>query len=198
MSLQIEALPETADAGLAELHADLQRIVDNTEQAIESIQGDRRRTLTRREIDADFARRDALGALDELAHRVWVDRKHFVNRRAALRILPATGETLLRHQEVRASLRALTGPKRDAALKQALTKQDQCILLAIIDGAACLVGMDADGFAGYRKQAVDAIYGDELREIEAGEALAADLETLIGRARDHVSTLGKEEIANAV
>ncbi|HEN46991.1 MAG TPA: hypothetical protein ENI75_01330 [Mizugakiibacter sp.] len=198
MNFELKSLPEDADASLAESHAELQRIVSDFEAGAAAIQGRYNRTPIQREVDLDSCRRGAIAKLDEVTRSLKVDQDHFASRRRTLRVSLATGDRLARYQEMRAVLRGLTGPKRDAALQQALEEKDETVLRAVFDGCASLCGLSAKEYATFGEQAREALHGTELLEIENAEALIDAIAQQVDRARTFVETFGKETLADAV
>jgi len=199
MNFEFEPLPEDSDTIIVELHSELSSVVSGFEVSAKAISADQNRTPVRRARDLDSLRRDVLTELDLISRTLSVDRQEFTRRKRELRRpQPATGDTGLRYQEVRATLRALTSAKRKSLLQDALASSDALLLWAVIEAPGYLTGMSTDEHTLYTKQAHDALHGVETRELEQAEKLANRLAQQIEKARAHIDDFGKEGLANAV
>ena len=197
MNFKIESLPEDSDTILAALRNDLLVAVSDFEAKAAAILVDYNQRPAQRASALDFVRRDALIELDEIGRMLRRELRDFAKHTRDLRrVLPASGDSLLRYIEARTVLRTTTSAKRQTLLQGAIGKKDRLILQAVIDGPGLLSGLTAEEHSVFAERAYDTLHGAESRELEQAESLANELVKNVETARIYINSFGKENLAH--
>ena len=199
MILNIDPLPEDADAGLAAIHDELAGVLATFEAGMAQADNDIRRTPIAKSVGREHAERNALAELDRLSRDLQRERETFERRRHGIgRITPPTSDRLARYIEIRETLRGLSDAKRVGVLQQARSRRDEITLSAVMDGPAFLCGLTDEEHRDFCEQAREALHGDELREADEALVLADQLTKQIEDVRRFIAGYQEETLANAV